>query len=165
MPRTHSTYPADFRSEAVRLVRSGTPVSTVAKDLDVNQQTLRNWLRQHDIDCGRRSDGLTTEEPEELFRLRRRVKVLEEEKQIVLKSQRRLRPRNRSDTDRAVPVHGRREGQPPRRRDEPVLKVSSSGFLEGRRALDEVETALWQNHTVGRLSLGSSPYRSRTWLA
>jgi transposase len=86
MPRTHSTYPADFRSEAVRLVWSGTPVSTVAKDLDVNQQTLRNWLRQHDIDRGRRSDGLTTEEREELFRLRRRVKVLEEEKQILLKA-------------------------------------------------------------------------------
>lgn len=86
MPRTHSTYPADFRSEEVRLVRSGTPVSTVAKDLDVNQQTLRNWLRQHDIDRGRRSDGLTTEEREELFRLRRRVKVLEEEKQILLKA-------------------------------------------------------------------------------
>ena len=86
MPRTHSTYPADFRSEAVRLVRSGTPVSTVAKDLGVNDQTLRNWLRQHDIDQGRRNDGLTTEEREELFRLRRRVKVLEEERQILLKA-------------------------------------------------------------------------------
>jgi transposase len=86
MPRTHNTYPPDFRSEAVRLVRSGTPVSTVAKDLGVNDQTLRNWLRQHDIDNGRRNDGLTTEEREELFRLRRRVKVLEEEKQILLKA-------------------------------------------------------------------------------
>ena len=86
MPRTHSTYPADFRSEAVRLVRSRAPVSTVAKDLGVNDQTLRNWLRQDDLDRGRRSDGLTTEEREELFRLRRRVEVLEEEKQILLKA-------------------------------------------------------------------------------
>ena len=85
MPRTHATYLADFRSEAVRLVRSGTPVSTVAKDLGVNEQTLRNWVRQHDIDKGRRNDGLTTEEREELFRLRRRVGVLEE-KQILLKA-------------------------------------------------------------------------------
>lgn len=86
MPRTHNTYPADFRSEAVRLVRSRAPVSTVAKDLGVNDQTLRNWLRQDDLDRGRRSDGLTTEEREELFRLRRRVEVLEEEKQILLKA-------------------------------------------------------------------------------
>ena len=86
MPGTHGTYPPDFRREAVRLVRSGTKVSTVAKDLGVNDQTLRNWLRQDDIDTGRRDDGLTTAEREELFKLRRRVRVLEEEKQILLKA-------------------------------------------------------------------------------
>ena len=86
MPGTHGTYPPDFRREAVQLVRSGTKVSTVAKDLGVNNQTLRNWLRQDDLDRGRRDDGLTTVEREELFKLRRRVKVLEEEKQILLKA-------------------------------------------------------------------------------
>jgi transposase len=86
MPRTHNTYPPDFRAEAVRLVRSGSAVPTVARDLGVNQQTLRNWLRQHDIDKGRRNDGLTTEEREELFKLRRRVRVLEEERAILLKA-------------------------------------------------------------------------------
>jgi transposase len=56
MPRTHATYPPDFRAEAGRLVRSGSAVPTVAKELGVNQQMLRGWLRQNDIDKGRRND-------------------------------------------------------------------------------------------------------------
>ena len=70
----------------MRLVCPGDEGSTVAKDLGVNNQTLRNWLRHDDLDTGRRDDRLTTAEREELFKVRRRVRVLEEEKQILLKA-------------------------------------------------------------------------------
>lgn len=63
MPRTHNTYPPDFREEAIRLVLSGVAVSRVSRDLDVNDQTIRNWVKQHRVDHGK-TEGLTTSELE-----------------------------------------------------------------------------------------------------
>jgi len=70
MPRTRPPYPPEFRREAVELVRLGTPLRQVATELGVSEQTLRNWRRQGDIDVGR-AEGLTSDEREELRRLRR----------------------------------------------------------------------------------------------
>ena len=70
VPRTRPPYPPEFRRRAIELVRSGTPVKEVAADLGVSEQTLRNWRRQQDVDAGR-AEGLTTDEREELRRLRR----------------------------------------------------------------------------------------------
>lgn len=87
MPRTRPPYPPEFRAEAVRLIRaSGKLVREVAQDLGVSEQALRNWLRQADLDDGSRSDGLTSSEQEELRQLRRRVRVLEEEREILKKA-------------------------------------------------------------------------------
>jgi transposase len=87
MPRRHvSPYTPEFRAEAVRLVRAGTSVGQVSRDLGVSDQTLSNWVRQDDLDSGRRKDGLTSEEREELQRLRRRVRVLEQEREILKKA-------------------------------------------------------------------------------
>ena len=83
--RTRPPYPAEFRAEAVRLVRAGGKVSDVAHDLGVSHWSLTKWVRQADVDQGRR-DGLTTEEREELARLRRRNRILEQEKEILLKA-------------------------------------------------------------------------------
>ena len=63
MPRTHPPYPAELRTEAVRLVRSGTPLSQVARDLGVSAFSLRKRVRQTEIDAGER-EGLTGEERE-----------------------------------------------------------------------------------------------------
>jgi transposase len=52
----------------------------------VSQQTLRNWLRQADLDDGHRSDGLTSTEQEELRRLRRENRVLRQEREILKKA-------------------------------------------------------------------------------
>ncbi len=83
MPRTRPPYPPEFRAEAVRLVRSGGKlIREVAADLGVSEQALRTWVRQGDLDAGRRSDGLTSSEQEELGQLRRRVQVLEQEREI-----------------------------------------------------------------------------------
>ncbi len=86
MPRTRPPYPLAFRTEAVRLIRSGPkPLSEIAKDLGVTDQTLRNWVRQADVDEGCR-DGLSSGEKEELRQLRRENRVLREEREILRKA-------------------------------------------------------------------------------
>jgi transposase len=87
MPRTRPRYPPEFRAEAIRLVRaSGKSVVEVARDLGVAEQTLHTWLRQADPDAGRRHDGLTTSEREELNRLRRENRILRKEREILRKA-------------------------------------------------------------------------------
>ena len=76
-------YPAEFRERAVELARlREKPVTQIASDLGISDQTLRNWLRRADIDEGRR-EGLPTEERAEIVRLRRANRVLEMENEIL----------------------------------------------------------------------------------
>jgi transposase-like protein len=80
MPRPH---PPEFRQRAVELARLGDkPVAQIATDLGISDSCLRNWLRQADIDEGRR-DGLTTMEREELVALRREARTLKVENEIL----------------------------------------------------------------------------------
>ena len=88
MPRTNPTYPPEFRREAIRLVRVSDqehPIPGIAREIGVCDGTLRNWLNQEEIDSGQR-EGLTTQEKEELRRLRREVKTLRQEKEILRKA-------------------------------------------------------------------------------
>jgi len=87
VPRTRPPSPLEFRAEAVRLIRSsGKPLSQISRDLGVSEQSLRVWIKQADLDEGRRDDGLTTNELEELRRLRRENRVLREEREILKKA-------------------------------------------------------------------------------
>lgn len=86
MGRTRPPYPPEFRREAVALVRSDErTIPQIAESLGVSDQTLRNWVRQVDVDVGRR-DGLSTEEREELRRLRKEVRTLRQEKEVLAKA-------------------------------------------------------------------------------
>src|SRR3954447_12916263 len=82
VPRARPPYPPEFRRQAIELVRSGTPLKQVAVELGVSEQTLRNWRRQREVDAGR-AEGLTTEEREELRRLRRENRRLQRERDIL----------------------------------------------------------------------------------
>jgi transposase len=85
VPKT-PPYPDEFRREAVRLIRRGDrTIPELSRDLGVSPQSLRNWARQLDIDEGKR-DGLSSEEREELKRLRRENRILTEEREILKKA-------------------------------------------------------------------------------
>ena len=86
MPNTKPPYPVEFKLEAVRLVKeSGRRISDVARDLGVTGESIRNWIRQHEVDNGER-EGLSTSEREELQRLRRETRILKEERDILKKA-------------------------------------------------------------------------------
>ena len=70
----------------VALVRAGRSPESLAAEFEPTAQTIRNWMRQGDIDAGRRHDGLTTEERTELRELRREVRTLKQERDILAKA-------------------------------------------------------------------------------
>ncbi len=88
MPRTHPPYPPASQAEAVRLARgSDKSIPALAADLGVSSEALRHLLRQDDADAGHGQPGaLTSDERDELRRLRRAVKVLQQEREILRKA-------------------------------------------------------------------------------
>ena len=86
MPKSRPPYPAEFRRRLVELVRAGQEPEELARKFEPTAQSIRNWVAQADRDDGRRAEGLTTDEREELRRLRREVKGLREERDILKKA-------------------------------------------------------------------------------
>ncbi len=86
MPRSRPAYPPEYRQQMVDLVRGGRTPEELSREFEPSAQSIWNWVRQAERDDGIRTDGLTSEEKEELRRLRREVRVLREEKEILKKA-------------------------------------------------------------------------------
>lgn len=86
MPASRPAYPPEFRRRMVQLVKSGRSPESLAEEFEPSGAAIRNWVKQQDLDEGRREDGLTTAEREELRRLRREIRVLREEREILAKA-------------------------------------------------------------------------------
>jgi transposase len=76
----------EFKRQMVAMVRGGRSPEDLARDFEPTAPTIRNWVKQADLDDGVREDGLTSDEREELARLRRENKRLQEEKEILKKA-------------------------------------------------------------------------------
>ena len=83
MSKTRPPYPGAFREQMVELVRSGRTPGDLAREFEPSAQAIRTWVAQAARDAGERSDGLQTEEREEVRRLRREVRQLREERDIL----------------------------------------------------------------------------------
>ncbi len=81
--RARRSFTPEFKADAVKLVKSGKTVGQVARELDLTETALREWVRRADGDAGERQDVLTTEERQELARLRRENKQLRQEREIL----------------------------------------------------------------------------------
>jgi transposase len=86
MPKSHLPYPPEFRRQRVELVRAGRTPGELAREFEPSAQAIRDWVRQTERDEGHRSDGLTSAEREELQRLRREIRRLREEREILAKA-------------------------------------------------------------------------------
>ena len=83
MPKSHKPYPLELKKRLVELARAGRNPEELAEKFEPTAQSIRNWVTQADRDDGRRQDGLTTEERQELHRLRRENKTLRQEHDIL----------------------------------------------------------------------------------
>ena len=86
MPRSHAPYPPEFRRQLVELARAGRTPEELAKEFEPSSESIRTWVRQAARDEGQGDSGLTTEEREELRRLRRECKQLRVEREILSKA-------------------------------------------------------------------------------
>jgi transposase len=85
--RPRRFFPGEYKAEVVELIRTtGKTVGRVARELDLTETAVREWVKRADLDAGRRTDGLTTGEREELRRLRRENRDLREEREILRKA-------------------------------------------------------------------------------
>ena len=86
MAKTHPPYAAEYRRRIVELARAGRPLTELAREFEPTLESIRQWVRQAALDAGERHDGLTSDEREELTRLRRENRVLREEREILAKA-------------------------------------------------------------------------------
>jgi transposase len=86
MPKSRPPYPAEFRRQMVDLVRAGRSPEELSREFEPSAQAIWNWVRQAERDEGRRDDGLTSVERDELGRLRRENRQLRQERDILAKA-------------------------------------------------------------------------------
>ena len=150
MPKSRPPYAPEFRRRMVDLVRAGREPEELAKEFEPSAQAIRNWVKQADLDEGRREDGLTSAEREELRRLRRENRQLREEREILAKAAAWFARR----PDRSRPRVRIRESQPGQAFGS--MDVSAAGGLR-QRLLCRVEAPSFQAWAVRRGAAGQDP--------
>ncbi len=89
MPRSRPPYPPEFREQIVELAKTGRTPSELSREFGCSAQTITNWVAQAAIDAGKPlpgKGGLTTDEREELTRLRRQLRQVQMERDILAKA-------------------------------------------------------------------------------
>ncbi len=86
MSRNRAPYAREFRQQMVELVRAGRMPEELSREFEPSAQAIRNWVAQADRDEGRRGDGLTSTERDELRHLKRENRRLREEREILAKA-------------------------------------------------------------------------------
>ena len=86
MPKSRPPYPGEFRRQMVELVRAGRTPEELSREFEPSAQAIWNWVRQAERDEGRRADGLTSAERDEIGRLRRENRQLRQERDILAKA-------------------------------------------------------------------------------
>jgi len=86
MPKSRPPYAPEFRQQMIELVRTGRTPESLSREFEPSAQAIHNWVRQAERDDGRRDDGATSAEREELRRLRRDNKRLRQEREILAKA-------------------------------------------------------------------------------
>jgi len=86
MPRIRSPYPQKFRDQIVELAQNGRTPSELADEFEPTEQTIRNWLKQAARDDGKRADGLSADERAELRELRKKLRQMKQERDILAKA-------------------------------------------------------------------------------
>jgi transposase len=85
MSKTRNPYPPEFRRQMIEQVRAGRTPEELAREFEPTAQSIRNWVTQAGVDEGK-TPGLTTDEREELAKLRRENRILREEREILKKA-------------------------------------------------------------------------------
>lgn len=86
--RKRRKFTPEFKAEVVELCRRGDrSIGEVSRDLDLTESAVRHWVKQAEVDAGRGPEGaMTTDEKDELRRLRKEIRVLREEREILKKA-------------------------------------------------------------------------------
>jgi transposase len=86
MQRYRAAYPPEFRRQMVELVRSGRTPEDLAREFEPTPQSISTWVKQAERDAGKRAEGPTSAERDELNRLRRDNHRLRQERDILAKA-------------------------------------------------------------------------------
>ncbi len=86
MPKSRPPYPSEFKARMVEMIHAGRTPEELSREFEPSAQAIRNWVSQADRDQGLRTDGLTTDEREELHRLRRELRKVKQEREILAKA-------------------------------------------------------------------------------
>ena len=86
MPRTRPPYSLEFRQQFLELLRTGRTPIELAREFEPSGETIRQWVKQAELDAGQRQDGLTTDQKAEIAKLRIGTKRLKREKEILKKA-------------------------------------------------------------------------------